>query len=1245
MGSTYEPFCLPLVPYYMIRFNPLGPLTFLMLFLLHFPGAVHSQNQNNNWVFGYNCRVNFSSGVPVGSTGTSIFATEGCASVSDPVSGNLLFYTDGVTVWNAGNAVMQNGSGLLGGDPLLLSSTAAAVIVPKPQSSTEYYIICVDDADGGNSGVTYSLVDMTLAGGLGGIVAGQKNLLLLAGNSEKLHVVPNACNTGYWVLTAGIDGNSIAAFEVLSSGINTTPVLSTTIAYLNLSGHIKVNPQGNKLVVANFFQGGFELYDFNNSTGTVSNPIQVSTPFSNSPWYGFEFSPDGSRLYTANTLQFYQFTISSGNAASIQSSAVSIPVLSGTPGSVQMGPDEKVYVLNGGLYRINNPNNAGLACGPFTTVSNVGGFYGLPQKIYALNTPALNYSATSFPTSNTAPQSPVNTALPGGTYSASPSGLDINSATGNIIPSTSQVGTYTITYQPPGSCPPVTTVITIISAANPVACSTNGNWLLFSNYSGGKLNIILDENIPNLKIGICTLEPVIVNISGPYVGNVTRVLYAGLNFQQNNDCGFPISASSITGVNPSIASIVVAPPVTIISPPNPNNPAGLPNGYNGGIVTAVSCDVNSWQGGGNTIDQVVDYFQTQFGGSLRGLKVQYCCWSDSTPYRSSAVAQSCCNSSGTPGSVVLNYPQGPICASAGTITPVFSGDPSGTFYSQPPGLNINAQTGVIDPLNAASGTYQILYALSGNCIAPSVVIRDTIEIISSQPPVLAFSYPDTLCNQQANLTPVLATGFAQGGVFSGSSVLNINSSTGALGSLGTALGEFIITYTFAGSGCTASGVFRDTLVLVNASSPDFSFSYPSLLCSGSGTVLPQFPPGFALPGSFNFVGSGLNLNTTTGEVNLQTTPAGSYFVTFATQASGCFLPGTYTDTLRIGDAQPPVTIFSFPDTICNNVVQVIPSLATNFSSGGIFVSNSPLPVSPTTGQITPQGLSGNFSVTYTVASDGCDNGGTFTDNFFLRAFALATPAFSYPEVCLGADSIPVQLQNGHSSGGVFSAVGLFIDSLRGTVLLTNTDPGIYPVTYTVSNRFCLGSATATKNVSINDTTVLTLFSYPENVCNTVATTPSAGAGFTFGGTFRNLNFVDPLTGTLSPAPTDTGTFTVRYDFPGNTCKRSASATANVKIINCDSTLVVRDLFIPDGFTPNNDGVNDVLYVRGSVKTFTLNIFSRWGELVFSTEQQSRGWDGTYKGKPMDADVFVYTFSGEDFKGNTLKQKGDITLIR
>jgi gliding motility-associated-like protein len=184
-------------------------------------------------------------------------------------------------------------------------------------------------------------------------------------------------------------------------------------------------------------------------------------------------------------------------------------------------------------------------------------------------------------------------------------------------------------------------------------CDPNGNWLLFANYDGGNLNIVVDQNIPNLKIGICTYEPVNVTFSGPFVNNVTEVLYAGFNSaQNNNNCGFPITTSSFTGINTSILTVNVAPPVNIISPPNPNY-FNIPNGWNFGIICLYSCNVDANQGGCNTVDQVVDYFQTQFGGVLRGLNVQYNCWDSSTPLTVSAQAGNCCGAC-TPDAVTVN---------------------------------------------------------------------------------------------------------------------------------------------------------------------------------------------------------------------------------------------------------------------------------------------------------------------------------------------------------------------------------------------------------------------------------------------------------------------------------------------------------------------------------------------------------------------------------------------------------------
>ncbi len=87
----------------------------------------YAQPQTYNWYFGYNAGINFSTGNPVAVTNGQSFQTEGCSSISDN-NGNLLFYTDGMTVYNKLHQTMTNGSGLYGGG----SSTQAAAIVPQP---------------------------------------------------------------------------------------------------------------------------------------------------------------------------------------------------------------------------------------------------------------------------------------------------------------------------------------------------------------------------------------------------------------------------------------------------------------------------------------------------------------------------------------------------------------------------------------------------------------------------------------------------------------------------------------------------------------------------------------------------------------------------------------------------------------------------------------------------------------------------------------------------------------------------------------------------------------------------------------------------------------------------------------------------------------------------------------------------------------------------------------------------------
>ncbi|MCK9612345.1 MAG: gliding motility-associated C-terminal domain-containing protein [Bacteroidales bacterium] len=88
------------------------------------------------------------------------------------------------------------------------------------------------------------------------------------------------------------------------------------------------------------------------------------------------------------------------------------------------------------------------------------------------------------------------------------------------------------------------------------------------------------------------------------------------------------------------------------------------------------------------------------------------------------------------------------------------------------------------------------------------------------------------------------------------------------------------------------------------------------------------------------------------------------------------------------------------------------------------------------------------------------------------------------------------------------------------------------------------------------------------------------------------------------------------------------------------------VYIPNIFSPNGDGNNDVLYVRSEhIKELNFSIYNRWGEKVFESQNKNDGWDGNYKGKPCSVDVYVYhaTIVFED--GTETSRKGNVTLVR
>lgn len=303
-------------------------LLFMIIVICH---NTFAQKQNNQWRYGLGGAIDFNTTPPSFVAGSALATGEGSASVADRTTGALLFYTDGVTVWNSLNQVMPNGTGLFGGLPILLSSTTAAVIVPKPGSTNLYYIVTIDEQSS-NNGLRYSLVDMTLNGGLGDIVAGQKNIFIFQTISEKLEVVPASDGISYWIITHDIPGNTFYSFKIDNSGIQTTPVVSANLGSVqgNGAGHLKINKQFNRLALGNTTLGSgsvttIELFDFDNATGVISNPTIFNFNFGVGQIYGVEFSPNGKVLYVTDLqTRLVQYDLTQPNALAIENSAYQV---------------------------------------------------------------------------------------------------------------------------------------------------------------------------------------------------------------------------------------------------------------------------------------------------------------------------------------------------------------------------------------------------------------------------------------------------------------------------------------------------------------------------------------------------------------------------------------------------------------------------------------------------------------------------------------------------------------------------------------------------------------------------------------------------------------------------------------------------------------------------------------------------------------------------------------------------------
>ena len=335
--------------------------------VLLLPVLSMGQLEASKWYFGENAGIDFQDGslsAPDILLDGSLSTPEGCATISDS-DGDLLFYTDGVTAYNRDHQIMENGEFLLGN----ASSTQSAIIVPNPSDPSIYYIFTVDRADieEGQEGLNYSVVDMTLDGGLGAIVDEQKNINLLPRCSEKITAIRHSFTNTFWVIAFTLD-RTFHVYEVGFEGVRLPAVTSGFVGDLEDGrGYIKLSPNGEKIAIAHYGDRKLFLYDFDANTGLVSNEVELPLEDDFFP-YGVEFSSESRRFYhtayrpNLSTSKLYQLDMES---ADVPGSSTVIATSVEFRSSLQLGIDGKIYRTRQDmpfLGVINSPSEIGLAC-------------------------------------------------------------------------------------------------------------------------------------------------------------------------------------------------------------------------------------------------------------------------------------------------------------------------------------------------------------------------------------------------------------------------------------------------------------------------------------------------------------------------------------------------------------------------------------------------------------------------------------------------------------------------------------------------------------------------------------------------------------------------------------------------------------------------------------------------------------------------------------------------------------------
>lgn len=376
-------------------------------------GYAFGQGEANNWYFGENAGITFNTKPVSALTNGQINTVVDQACMSSK-KGQLLFYTDGNSVWDSTHTITSNGKWL---NKDSTKYGEACVIVPKPGSPKQYYIFRVE-YESGKSSVCYSIFDMTLNSGKGDIISTQKRVRIADASGGRITACQHPNGKDYWLITMEMDNTAggvgwpheaqtLNAWLVSSSGISSNPVKSKIGRQFNYGGQIKVSPDGTKIATTSSTPAldSCLIGDFDAYSGKVSNLWRIKLYAA----WGFEFSATSNHIYVAESgaiNQLYQFNSKALSITDFHNSKIFIDSIArGSANlkpysSMQLGPDKKIYICRAWdtcLDVINAPDSAGKACRAQKGAVYLGGkraIVGLPNFMQSFFNPELSFKGT-----------------------------------------------------------------------------------------------------------------------------------------------------------------------------------------------------------------------------------------------------------------------------------------------------------------------------------------------------------------------------------------------------------------------------------------------------------------------------------------------------------------------------------------------------------------------------------------------------------------------------------------------------------------------------------------------------------------------------------------------------------------------------------------------------------------------------------------------------------------------------------